>query len=124
MYVISETAERTTHNASGLAAALAGPSRGSEQVSTWRVEMEPGTDSPVHLIDRDQVWMPIAGTFEFVIDEETALVGTGQALVVPADRTRVFRAVDGRAQALVAMAAGGTAAVPGSDERIPLPWAR
>ncbi|MFD0349766.1 hypothetical protein ACFQ0M_34585 [Kitasatospora aburaviensis] len=68
--------------------------------------------------------MPIAGTFEFVIDEETALVGTGQALVVPADRTRVFRAVDGRAQALVAMAAGGTAAVPGSDERIPLPWAR
>ncbi|MEV4561327.1 cupin domain-containing protein [Kitasatospora sp. NPDC049285] len=123
MRVISETEERTTRNPAGLAAGLAGPSQGSEQVSTWRVVMEPGTDAPVHLIDRDQVWMPIAGTFEFVVGEETSLVKTGQAILVPADVTRTFRAVDEQAQALVAMVPGGTAALPGNDARLPLPWA-
>ncbi|WP_316524171.1 cupin domain-containing protein [Kitasatospora brasiliensis] len=123
MLVISETEERTTRNPAGLAAGLAGPSQGSEQVSTWRVVMETGTDAPVHLIDRDQIWMPIAGTFEFVVGDETSLVKTGQAIVVPADVTRTFRAIDGQAQALVAMAPGGTAALPGNDARLPLPWA-
>jgi quercetin dioxygenase-like cupin family protein len=124
MPVISETEDRTTRNPAGLAAGLAGPSQGSEQVSTWRVVMEPGTDAPVHLIDRDQIWMPIAGTFEFEVDGEKELVKTGQAVVVPADVTRTFRAVDAQAQALVAMAVGGTAAMPGSDTRLPLPWAQ
>jgi len=124
MRVISETEERTTKNPSGLAAGLAGPSQGSNQVSTWRVVMEPGVDAPVHTIDKDQVWMPIAGTFEFVIDNETEKVGTGQAIVIPADVVRTFRAIDAQAQALVAMAAGGSAAVPGNDARIPLPWAQ
>jgi quercetin dioxygenase-like cupin family protein len=123
MLVISESEERTTHNASGLAVGLAGPSQGSEQVSTWRVVMRPGTDSPVHEIDRDQVWMPVTGTFEFDVDGGTRRVTAGQAAVVPAGAVRTFRAVDGEAQALVAMAAGGTAGVPGGADRLPLPWA-
>ncbi|HZM76982.1 MAG TPA: cupin domain-containing protein [Candidatus Limnocylindrales bacterium] len=123
MRVINETEERTTRNPSGLAAGLAGPSQGSDQVATWRVVMEPGVDAPVHTIDKDQVWMPIAGTFEFVIDNETEKVGAGQAIVIPADVVRTFRAIDTQAQALVAMVVGGTAAVPGNDARLPLPWA-
>ncbi|MEU8181966.1 cupin domain-containing protein [Micromonospora sp. NPDC049044] len=123
MPVISETEDRITRNPAGLAAALAGPSQGSNQVSTWRVEMAAGTDAPVHMITKDQVWMPISGAFEFVVDDETLLVQSGQAIVIPADVKRTFHAVDGKAEALVAMAVGGEAYVPGSDARQQLPWA-
>lgn len=128
MPVISETADRTVTNAVGVAAALAGPSRGSTQLATWRLAAVEGADSPLHEIDRDQVWMPIAGTFEFELEiDGTAVVervGIAQALLVPAGIVRRFRAHDGPAEALVAMPAGGTAAVPGEPGRRPLPWAR
>lgn len=128
MPVISETPDRTVTNTVGVAAALAGPSSGSDQLATWRIAAVEGVDSPVHEIDRDQVWMPIAGTFEFDLQLDGAAVveraGAGQALLVPAGVVRRFRAHGGPAEALVAMAAGGTAAVPGESARRPLPWAR
>jgi quercetin dioxygenase-like cupin family protein len=124
MNVISETEERTIRNpAGGYAAALAGPSQGSQEISTWRVVMEPGSDAPVHSIDKEQIWMPLTGAFEFVVEGETTLVKAGQALVVPAEVFRSFRAVDAQAQALCAMVVGGTGAMPGNDARVPLPWA-
>lgn len=128
MPVISETQDRTVTSAVGVVAALAGPSRGSTQLSTWRIAAVEGADSPVHEIDRDQVWMPVSGTFEFDLHLDGAAVVeracAGQALLVPAGVVRCFRAHGGPAEALVAMAAGGTAAVPGESTRRPLPWAR
>jgi mannose-6-phosphate isomerase-like protein (cupin superfamily) len=88
--------------------------------------MAPGRNSPVHVIDREQVWMPLRGTFEFTVDGETAVVGAGEALAVPSGATRQFRvggAGTSEAEAIVCMAAGGQAAVAGSDARQPLPWA-
>jgi quercetin dioxygenase-like cupin family protein len=124
MRIISETEERTIRNpAGGYAAALAGPSQGSHQISTWRVCMEPGADAPSHSIDKDQIWMAIDGTFEFDFDGESALLKAGQCLVVPADVLRTFRAIDGQAQALCAMLVGGTGAMAGNDARVPIPWA-
>ena len=86
--------------------------------------MDAGFESPLHLIDRDQVWMPTVGTFSFTVDGETQKVGAGQAVVIPANSPRQFQAVGETAQALVCMVAGGRAGVPGSDERHPLPWAQ
>lgn len=124
MSVISETEERTTRTPAGAVAALAAPSVGSKEICTWRVEMAAGSESPLHLIDREQVWMPTAGAFEFTIDGETSKVGVGQAIVVPAEAQRQFRIIDGPAHALVAMAVGGRSGLPGSDQRKPLPWAQ
>lgn len=123
MSVITETEERTTRNPVGFAAGLAGPSVGSKQVSTWRVLMEPGVESKPHEVDKDQVWMPVAGAFAFNFEGQTFEVAAGQAIVVPAGAVRTFRAVDVQSQALVAMAVGGTVAVVGADERKPLAWA-
>ncbi|RKT04575.1 mannose-6-phosphate isomerase-like protein (cupin superfamily) [Streptomyces sp. 3211.6] len=123
MHLISETEERTNRTPAGVAAGLAAPSQGSNEVCTWRVQMDPGFEAPLHLIDRDQVWMPIAGTFSFTVDGETQKASAGQAVVIPANASRQFQAIGETAQALVAMAAGGRAGVPGSDERHPLPWA-
>ena len=107
-------------------AGLAAPSQGTTELSTWRVRMTPGSDSPVHVIDREQVWMPLRGTFEFTIGGETAVVGSGEALAVPSGATRQFRAGGAgtsEAEAIGCMAAGGQATLPGSDARQPLPWA-
>ena len=126
MRVITETTERTIETSTAVMAGLAAPSQGTSELSTWRVRMIPGSNSPVHVIDREQVWMPLRGAFEFTIDGETAVVGAGEALAVPSGATRQFRAGGAgtpEAEAIVCMAAGGQAALPGSDARQALPWA-
>jgi quercetin dioxygenase-like cupin family protein len=125
MRVITETTERTIETPTAVMAGLAAPSQGTAELSTWRVRMTSGRDSPVHVIDREQVWMPLRGAFEFTVDGETAVVGAGEALAVPGGATRQFRVGGGpaEAEAIVCMAAGGQAAVHGSDARQPLPWA-
>ena len=126
MRVITETMERTIETPTAVMAGLAAPSQGTAELSTWRVRMTRGSNSPVHIIDREQVWMPLHGTFEFTVDGETAVVGAGEALAVPSGATRQFRvggAGTSAAEAIVCMAAGGQATVPGNDARQPLPWA-
>jgi quercetin dioxygenase-like cupin family protein len=124
MYVISETEARTTTTPAGVMAALAGPSQGSVELSSWRVRMPPGAEGPVHAIDREQVWMPLEGAFAVTMDGGTALVAAGQAVVLPAGVVRQIRVADGPAEALVCMPAGGQATVPGSDEPRTIPWAQ
>lgn len=123
MYVVSESEQRTTRTPAGAMFALAGPSQGSTEVSTWRVEIGPDTSTPVHSIDREQIWMPTSGEFEAVVDGTTEQAKAGQAIVIPAGAVRQLKATGGPAEALVAMAVGGQATVPGSGHRIPLPWA-
>jgi quercetin dioxygenase-like cupin family protein len=102
---------------------LAAPSQGSKEVSTWRVELGEGSATPVHLIDREQVWMPLSGEFEAEAGGAVERAKAGQAVLVPAGAVRQFRAVGGPAEALVAMAVGGRAMLPGGEDRIALPWA-
>lgn len=121
MQVISETEERTTITASARMSALATPSQGSAEVSTWRVRMAPGTCSPAHVIDREQIWMPVRGVFEFTVADSATEVGAGQAIVLPAGSDRHFRALGAEAEALVAMPAAGR--VSTGDTWSPIPWA-
>ncbi|MFF0201288.1 cupin [Streptomyces sp. NPDC005017] len=88
--------------------------------------MELGADSatPVHIIDRGQVWMPRSGEFEVEVEGGIRYAETSQAIIVPAGAVRRFKAVGGPAGAVVAMALGGSAMPPGSEDRIPLPWAK
>lgn len=123
MRVVTETEERTIKTPAAVMAGLAAPSQGSTELSTWRIRMTPDGESPVHVIDREQVWMPLSGTFEFTIDGEVAKVGPGEALAIPADATRQFHAGAEAAEAVVCMKAGGQAGVPGSEAKQPLPWA-
>jgi mannose-6-phosphate isomerase-like protein (cupin superfamily) len=123
MHVITQTEERTITTPAAVMVGLAAPSQGSSELSTWLIRMTPDGASPVHLIDREQVWMPLSGTFEFTVDDETVKVGAGEALVVSAGSVRQFRTGAESAEALVCMAAGGQAGVPGSDAKQQLPWA-
>ncbi|KAF4411045.1 cupin domain-containing protein [Streptomyces lycii] len=123
MYVVSESEQRTTVTPAGAMSGLAGPSQGSTEISTWRVELGAGASTPVHIIDREQVWMPLWGEFEAEVDGRCEQVTAGQALILPAGVVRQLRTAGGPGAALVAMAVGGRALMPGSDTGIPLPWA-
>jgi quercetin dioxygenase-like cupin family protein len=122
MPVVTENSDRVTTTPNASMTPLATPSLGSRELSTWRVQMKAGADGPVHVIDREQIWLPIAGTFDITIDGEVKRVGPGQVAIVPAGATRQIRAGEA-VEALVCMAIGGMARVPGSDAPVPLPWA-
>lgn len=123
MNIITPSEDRTIKTASAVMYALAAPSQGSEQVATWKVSVIDGGQSPVHVIDKDQVWMPIAGSFEFTVDGETEQISAGQALVVPAGSVRQFRSTGQPLEALVAMPAGALVSIPGTEGANPIPWA-
>ncbi|MFE9659082.1 cupin domain-containing protein [Streptomyces sp. NPDC005955] len=123
VYVVSESRQRTTVTPAGSMFGLAGPSQGGSELSTWRVALDADASTPVHAIDREQVWMPLSGRFEVEAEGGVERAGVGQALVLPAGAVRKVTAVGGAAEALVAMVAGGRAVVPGRDDGIPLPWA-
>ncbi|MET7519977.1 hypothetical protein ABZS88_42765 [Streptomyces sp. NPDC005480] len=57
------------------------------------------------------------------MDGKTEQVKAGQAFILPAGAVRQFKAFGGPAEALVAMAVGGKAMMPGSGNKSPLPWA-
>ena len=123
MIIINPSEARTTRTASAVMHSLAAPSQGSEQLATWKVSVIHRGESPVHVIDKDQVWRPITGSFEFTVDGDTEQVSAGQALVVPAGSVRQFRSTGEPIEALVAMPAGGRVSIPGAAAASPVPWA-
>ncbi|MFI9649570.1 cupin domain-containing protein [Streptomyces sp. NPDC052040] len=123
MYVVSESEQRTTKTPAASMFGLAGPSQGSAEISTWRVDLPADASTPLHIIDREQVWMPLSGAFEVEVNGTVEQAKAGQAVIVPAGAKRQLKAVGGPAEALVAMVVGGKAMMPGSEDKIPLPWA-
>lgn len=121
MLVISETEERTTTTPNAVMASLATPSAGSTELASWRVRMAAGAAGPEHVIDREQVWMPLAGTMTVTVEGETGTVGSGQAVVLPAGVPRRIKAADGPVEVLVCMPAGGRVMSPGEPRTVP--WA-
>jgi quercetin dioxygenase-like cupin family protein len=87
------------------------------------VEIGANASTPAHIIDQEQVWMLLSGEFEAVVDGTAEQAKAGQAIVIPAGVVRQLTATGGPAEALVAMVVGGKAMMPGSDNKIPLPWA-
>lgn len=123
MNIINPSEDRVFKTVSVVVHGLAAPSQGSKQVATWKVSLIDGGVSPVHVIDKDQVWMPITGSFEFTVDGETERISAGQALVVPAGSVRQFRSIGEPLEALVAMQAGALVSLPGVEGANPVPWA-
>jgi mannose-6-phosphate isomerase-like protein (cupin superfamily) len=64
---------------------LAAPSRGSADICTWRLAVEPGRDEPEpHTVDQDEIFMVLTGTVRVTPDGEE--LGAGDAVVVPAGK--------------------------------------
>ncbi|OLB76614.1 MAG: cupin [Actinobacteria bacterium 13_2_20CM_2_71_6] len=123
MIVTTAAHARTTETPNAVMTCLAAPSLGCVELSSWRVEMRAGAEGPPHGIDREQVWMPVTGSFAITVDGRTVVLTPGDAAVLPAGVVRQIRVAEGPAEALVCMPVGGQATLPDSGERRRLPWA-
>jgi mannose-6-phosphate isomerase-like protein (cupin superfamily) len=102
---------------------LASPSRGSSDVCTWRLTLEPGLTSPdPHTLDRDEIFMVLRGAIR--LSPDGGSVAAGDVAVVPAGTPiRVANVGDGQAEVVVAIAAGFTASAADGSEIGTPPWA-
>jgi mannose-6-phosphate isomerase-like protein (cupin superfamily) len=103
---------------------FASPSRGSTELCTWRLVIEPGLVSPdSHRIDRDEVFMVTAGQVR--ITPDGPLIAAGDAVVVPAGTPiKVENPADVPAQVIVAIRSGFTATAADGTRIGTPPWAQ
>ena len=102
---------------------LAAPSRGAAETSVWHLTLEPGTPGVEHSMDREEVFVAVAGRALATVDGDEQHLASGDALVVPAGRP--FSLANPSAEpfrAVVALPVGGRASMPGEAPFVP-PWA-
>jgi mannose-6-phosphate isomerase-like protein (cupin superfamily) len=63
---------------------LAAPSRGSLETSVWRIHIAPGAPGVPHSVDREEIFVALAGSALATLGEERIELHSGDALVVPA----------------------------------------
>ena len=102
--------------------ALAAPSRGSAETSVWRLTLDPGSASPEHTLDREEVFVALGGSARAVLGGRPLDVHAGDALIVP---PRIAFTISNPGpepfEAVACQPVGGTATVDG--ESFPPPWA-
>src|SRR5215217_4963963 len=64
--------------------AYAAPSRGTSELSLWQIELAPGSTSPLHHMDCEEVFLGLHGEAVAAIEETEHLLGPGDCLILPA----------------------------------------
>jgi quercetin dioxygenase-like cupin family protein len=62
----------------------AAPSRGASEVSLWQIELAPGSTSPRHHMDREEVFLGLYGQAIAEIDGTEHRLGAGDCLILSA----------------------------------------
>src|SRR3954451_1899053 len=94
--------------------ALAAPSRGAQETSAWRLTLAPGASSPDHTLDREEVFVALAGAAHATLDGAGHQVHEGDALIVPAGvEFRIATVGDEPFEAIACLPVGGLATVGG-----------
>jgi mannose-6-phosphate isomerase-like protein (cupin superfamily) len=103
---------------------LASPSRGSQDLCTWRLTVAAGLRSPQsHTLDRDEIFMVTAGAVQ--LSPDTATLRAGDAAVVPAGAPiQLVNPGTGPAEVFVVIRAGFAAAMADGTVIDTPPWAR
>src|SRR3954451_8281929 len=84
MHLITRT-DAPTFDAGGTAVVgYAAPSRGASEVSLWQIELAPGSTSPRHHMDREEIFLGVGGDAVAEIDGVEHELGAGDCLVLPA----------------------------------------
>ena len=114
-----------THSLGGTSfTSLATPSRGSTDVSLWRVAIAPGTAPTPHSLTREEIFVVLAGTAEVIIDGSQATAEAGDAIVVPPETQFSLRNADDEPlELLCCLPIGGQARLKDGSLFTP-PWAQ
>ena len=102
----------------------AAPSRGAAEVSLWQIELAPGSTSPLHHMDREEVFLGLEGSAVAAIEGTEHALGAGDCLILPADTAFTLHVPGDRPfRALACLPAGAQATlVPDGATFVP-PWA-
>ena len=104
---------------------LTAPSRGATELCTWQLEIEPGVTSDAHRLTHEEVFLPLQGTLQVVVDGEEIEVAAGDALTVPArSLLQVANRSNEVSRVLVCIAAGFKAMHADGREIGTPPWAQ
>lgn len=103
---------------------LAAPSRGARETCVWQITLAPGTPGTPHAVDREEIFVALAGRGVVELGEETIALQPGDAFIVPAGQPFSLSNPDEQPfTALAVLPVGGRATLPGGESFCP-PWAQ
>ena len=101
---------------------LAAPSRGARESSVWRLRLAAGTPGLAHSLDREEIFVALAGSAVATLAGREIVVQAGDTLIVPAGETFSLGNPGTESFEAVAVAPVGVRArVAGGDAFSP-PW--
>jgi mannose-6-phosphate isomerase-like protein (cupin superfamily) len=101
---------------------LAAPSRGSRESSVWRLHLPPGAPAVEHTVDREEIFVALAGRAMATLDGETIELAPGDTLVVPPEHPFSLATPEGTSfEALAIAPCGVRATLPPGPPFAP-PW--
>jgi mannose-6-phosphate isomerase-like protein (cupin superfamily) len=104
--------------------AYAAPSRGSTELCLWRIDIAPGSTSPLHHMDCEEIFLCLEGRAVVASAGQERPVEPGDCLVLPASTDFSFRVLgDEPFRALACIRAGGKATMAASGDTFVPPWA-
>ena len=104
-------------------ATLAGGDHGLKNISVWRQQVMPGSATPPHLHDCEEVVLCSAGEGELHIAGKTERFGAGQTVVIPANADHQIISIGQEALEFVAVFSTSPVVAHFPDgEQIMLPW--
>lgn len=69
---------RRTETPNAVMTSLASPTQGpTEDLSMWKIAMEPGQQGPRHIFDQEQIWHVLNGEVNFAVGEQTIRLQAG-----------------------------------------------
>jgi mannose-6-phosphate isomerase-like protein (cupin superfamily) len=123
MHLIPRT-DAPTFDAAGTAVTgYAAQSRGSSELSLCQIELAPGSTSPRHHMDREEVFLGLEGHAVAEIDGSEHLLGPGDCLILPAGTDFTLRVAGRRPfRAVACMPVGARATMVADGATFVPPW--
>jgi mannose-6-phosphate isomerase-like protein (cupin superfamily) len=123
---VVRTANAPTFTADGFRfTGLTAPSRGAEELCTWRLEIEPHAKSEAHWLDHEEVFILLSGTITVSVAGENVELHAGDALSVPArSLLQLTHTGEVTAHAVVCLPARTLATMADGREIGTPPWAQ
>lgn len=114
-----------THRVGGAEfTSLATPSRGTNDLSVWLVEIAPDTPATPHALSREEIFVVLAGVASVGIDDSVNEAHAGDAIVVPPGRQLALtNAGPSVLRLLCCMTVGGQAML-GDGTVLTPPWSQ